>query len=44
MFFLLVERGLGRFFKKKFFRSKSEDKNKANDNFSVYLHVFMHKK
>ena len=41
MFFLLVERGLGRFFKKKFFQPKSEDKSKANDNFSVYLHVFM---
>jgi hypothetical protein len=43
MFFLLVERGIGRFFEKKFFWSKSEDKNKVNDNFSIYLHVFMHK-
>ena len=43
MFFLLVERGFGRFFQKKIFSAKSENKNKANDNFSVYLHVFMRK-
>ena len=40
MFFLLVERGLGRFFQKKLFSTKCENKNKVNDNFSVYLHVF----
>lgn len=43
MFFLLVERGFGRFFQKKIFSAKSENKNKANDNFSLYLHVFMRK-
>ena len=43
MFFLLVERGFGRFFQKKIFSAKSENKNRANDNFSVYLHVFMRK-
>ena len=39
----MVERGLGCFFQKKFFSVKNQNKNKANDNFSVYLHVFMHK-
>lgn len=43
MFFLFVESVFDRFLQKKIFSAKSENKNKANDNFSVYLHVFMRK-